>query len=309
MDISFALYTIAFIILLVVSINYFKKKFKKEDSNQHDIEKKSITEIIECPRCNSILPLKNFKISSDEVLICPICNNTWNINDKEEQNIFIMKTNINSQTLLIIPCCKTKNSGGVQLPNDYKDPLTDFISQEQFSMVLKSRTKLYSHIKNKEQFVFAINRYNGNLYKAIPNMADCIKEKTNSSNQPKLIILSALYGPLHPLSLINDYELRMPNTKNSIWHNNFPSFLKNYVKQNNISTIRIYCGQSTGYYSVLSKSIKPLLKKKIIKAAIHYDIIDGNSYHTPHNHGLQLAKDLKCVNNVSFTKEIKENYL
>ncbi len=217
---------------------------------------------------------------------------------------------MNNKTLLIIPCCKTKIHGGNKIPNDYQDPLIELISGSQYLSILETRKKLYSYLGNKELFMPAIDRYVGYLYKSIPNFANCIKEKTNGSDQPKLIILSALYGPLHPKSLINNYELKMPTGKNSLWHINFPSFLQNYVNKNKIKSIRIYCGLRTGYYSVLSKAIEPLLETNSLTHVLHYNIDNGNSYHTPHNHGLQLALDLSCVNaNVKFTKKVELKYL
>jgi cytoplasmic iron level regulating protein YaaA (DUF328/UPF0246 family) len=150
----------------------------------------------------------------------------------------------------------------------------------------------------------AIDRYIGKLYSANSNLSNCIKEQTNGKYQPKLIILSALYGPLHPETMINDYELKMLNTKNTQWYIKFPSFLKDYVSRNNIKEIRIYCGKSTGYYNVLSNAIKPLLKIKLLSNAIIYNVIKGDTYHTPHNHGLQLSMDLCDNENADFTRKI-----
>jgi len=201
---------------------------------------------------------------------------------------------MNNSTLLIIPCCKRKQSGGYSLPIDYQDPLQKLISPEHYSYLLKIREEFANHIKNDSFFMQAVERYSGNFYKSFPKLSNCIKSKTNKKNTPKLLILSALYGPLHPYSLINDYELKMPNTKKALWRKSFPFFLENYVRKNNITQIRFYCGKSTGYYSVIKNSFDPLLGAGILKKVIHYNVRNGGSSTTPKNHGRQLAFDLSC---------------
>jgi hypothetical protein len=217
---------------------------------------------------------------------------------------------MNDETLLVIPCCKSKVSGGKPCIRKTSDPLESFISAEDYTSVLQVRDCLNESRINTELFMPSIDRYDGSLYRATQNLAYCMKENTNHAGQPRLIILSALYGPLHPLSPINNYELKMPTTKNSPWFKYFPFFLQDYVEKNGISSIRIYCGLSTGYYKVLKNAIKPLLKTNSLTEAIHYNIVGGNSYHTPHNHGLQLAKDLSCGEKAAaFTKPIEIRYI
>ena len=72
----------------------------------------------------------------------------------------------------------------------------------------------------------------------------------------------------------------------------------------------MYCGKSTGYFDVLVNAIKPLLIANSLSNAIHYHIHDGSSYHTPHNHGLQLGQDLSCLNDPNiFTREVEMEYI
>ena len=115
---------------------------------------------------------------------------------------------MNKNTLLIIPCCKFKKSGGQARPFEYRDPLSALIDEHHFQRVEETR-KTLSHIiaeGDRESFLPAIERYIGYFYRAAPNMSEIIRQKTNSENQPRLLILSALYGPLHPESLINIYD-------------------------------------------------------------------------------------------------------
>ncbi len=215
------------------------------------------------------------------------------------------KTELSPNTLLIIPCCKTKIQGGNSISLDYQDPLKELISNSKFQDLLSGRAGFEEYLKDNRHFLPAIDRYNGNLYRVIPNFASEIKKRTNGVNQPKLIILSALYGPLHPLSLINDYELQMPKNRNHYWYYSFPSFLKDYVRSNKISSIKIYCGKSTGYSTVLTNAIKSLREQDKIDDIIRYDVTKGSSLFTPQNHGLQLCFDLQVIKSKEkFTRPI-----
>lgn len=213
---------------------------------------------------------------------------------------------LSPETLLIIPCCKTKNSGGHDLPKDYRDPLKELVSTSSFQIIAAKRKEFEHKLKDREHYMPAISRYSGNLYKSIPNFASEIIQRTNGEHQPKLIILSALYGPLHPLSLINDYELQMDKSRNHVWYKVFPLFLEDYVRTNRISSIRLYCGQSTGYNKVLIHAVESLREKRRFDDVTRYDVFEGNSYLTPHNHGLQLCYDLNIIpSKALFTKEVK----
>jgi len=216
-----------------------------------------------------------------------------------------MNKYIDAESLLIIPCCKGKHSGGSDLPIAYTDHLRETVSPDQYNAILAAREPLNGLLKKSNEYMPAIDRYAGNLYKAFQNISTCIRTKTNSDSKPKLIILSALYGPLHPESLINDYDLAMPHGNNNIWNNNFPTFLADYVTKQKIKSIRFYCGRSTGYYNVVSNSVRSLLAKKLLREVIHYDVVNGSSYHTPYNHGLQLATDLCCGSISAFTRTVE----
>ena len=218
-----------------------------------------------------------------------------------------MNRGFDDKTLLIIPCCKKKKSGGIVLPTNYIDPLSVTVSKNQYNAIIEARKplKLNGHLQNTEQYMPAIDRYAGTLYKIFDNISECIRTYTNSENCPKLIILSALYGPLHPESLINNYNLEMPKGRNQEWYQAFPSFLESYVNNQQIENIRFYVGRTTGYYDVVSNSVRPLLRNKSLRLAIHLNVIDGGTFVTPYNHGLQLASDLSCATSLEFNRTVE----
>jgi len=220
-----------------------------------------------------------------------------------------MEAEIDERTLLIIPCCKSKCSGGNDLPPEYVDPLTSTVSSSAWSSIITARTCQEQYLTDNLHFLPAIDRYTGSLYRPIPEFSSLTLERTNTISTPKLLILSALYGPLHPESLINDYDLKMPSTKKSVWMKNFPEFLSDYVATQNVSSIRVYFGQSTGYFKVANNAIKPILQSGGIENAIQYQVEDGGSYLTPYNHGLKLAHDLKLPDPPPPTRPITTCYL
>jgi len=80
-----------------------------------------------------------------------------------------------------------------------------------------------------QQYLPAIDRYNGYLYTAKENFSDIIKNGLDNPDKPRIIILSALYGPLHPVSIIQDYELKMSDKYAcKTWKEHFPDFLSDY---------------------------------------------------------------------------------
>jgi cytoplasmic iron level regulating protein YaaA (DUF328/UPF0246 family) len=212
--------------------------------------------------------------------------------------------------LHIIPCSKKKHENVASKPKDYDDPLKNFISKKEYNKVLNIRSIIKNNNHNVIKaglFMPAIERYNGHLYNCIDKkkFERCILDNTNKPNKDNLLILSGLYGPLHPESLINDYEYKMKND----WSKTFVTFLEDYVKTNNITKIYIYVGKNTSYYNTLINAIKPLLKNKLLSSVVHYNVInpDGGAVReTPKNHGLKLIENLSCEYKIEFTREIEE---
>lgn len=212
-------------------------------------------------------------------------------------------------TLLIIPCCKIKRTNGYPKPSDYRDPLSKLIDEDIYQDIIKTR-KTLSHIieeEDSEYFSPAIERYIGYFYQAVPNLAQILKEKTNAENQPKLLILSALYGPLHLESLICNYDLLL-NKKDSPWAARFVPFLENYVLRNDIKEVRIYC--ESDYADLLWGAIEPLRKRGILLNAIQYKVQADGAEIIYTNQGLQLIKDLEPTHpKLNFTREITARQL
>ena len=177
------------------------------------------------------------------------------------------------------------------MPSDYQDPLSELIDAQIFQRIADTRQTL-SHIieeGDRHYFLPAIERYVGHFYRAAPNMAEMIRAKTNSENQPKLLILSALYGPLHPDSLINIYDLRL-HQKTSPWTTQFPVFLENYVRKNEVESIRVYC--ESDYADVLRVSSEPLAEKGYLSEVVLYAAQGAGVRSIYTNYGRRLVEDL-----------------
>ena len=143
-----------------------------------------------------------------------------------------------------------------------------------------------------------MQRYKGTLYSNVPSLSS----RNNLNGQ--ILILSALYGPLHPLSHIQDYNLQMGDKPAyRTWKKHLPQFLRNYALSNGIQEIHLFFGSSTYYLKVAQAAVEPLLKEKLIKKAIQYHVIDGSTRLTPQTHGEILEDCLKRGN----VNELPEN--
>jgi len=243
-----------------------------------------------------------------------------------------MTLKLRSNTLFIIPCSGKKNSTK-KTSGKYDDPLRKFVSPEIYRNILPSREyilrKIQKYSSNKQsknkniklgpdfgsndlsgKYLPAIDRYNGFLYTAKENLSDIIKNDIDNPDKPRIIILSALYGPLHPLSMIQDYELKMSDKYAcKTWKEHFPDFLSDYTQHNNIKRIHLYLGSSTAYYKIAKKAIQPLKKEGLLNQAVQFEVEDGNSYHTPANHGHLVTAHLQNKSVSGLTKNITINYL
>ena len=225
---------------------------------------------------------------------------------------------------MILPCCSEKTTGG---SCNYKEYLSESISHKSYELIIETRGKILSNMRQNEQYIAgkysknknikagkdfggtnstgkymqAIDRYAGLLYSAIEDFPRLVRQSLTKGNSPKIIILSALYGPLHPFDMIQDYDLKMSDKPAyTTWKTTFPSFLAEYVINNKINQILLYLGQQTAYFKVVKGAIKKLKDVN----AIHINVKNGNSYHTPHNHGLCIANHLRYLQNISFTRKI-----
>jgi len=247
-----------------------------------------------------------------------------------------LKLEVSGSTLFIIPCCKTKKHGGQTLCSFY-DPLGESVCSTTYGSITSARAELLNTVRKNSKYMsgeeYSINedirdgpdfglhglsgkylsaicRYKGKLYKAVTNFSEIIKANLTTANKPKILILSALYGPLHPLSMIQDYNLKMSDSQAyQTWTKYFALFLKDYAQKNKISSIHLYLGSTTHYFKVAERAIIPLLEGKLINQAIQFEVKNGDSCHTPTNHGLLVSAHLGIVSNPKFTRAIIANVL
>ncbi len=137
----------------------------------------------------------------------------------------------------------------------------------------------------------ALARYAGSLY-SVPGLKSAIERVATTSDGPQILVLSALYGPLHPLSPIQDYNLMMSDAPARTWKNEFPAFLADFALRNGVKKIGLYLGSSTAYLKVALSAVTLVRNSMPELKVVQYHVVDGNSYATPFNHGSRLLNDL-----------------
>ena len=233
-----------------------------------------------------------------------------------------------TDTLLLIPCCAEKQPGGGDWDSDFPS-IADTLG-EAHNILLSTRRELLLNLKGLPpytngkyaknidillgpdfggdnvtgQYRPALERYVGSLYKAGGNWSGQVKSALLKPGAPGLLILSALYGLLHPLELIQDYNLQMSDKPaRTNWNEQLPLLLKAFVENTKAKRIVMYFGSSTAYLKVALRAVKPLLNIGSLKV-LYYDVEKGNAYHTPHNHGLMLLQDLTDQEPTGYTRPV-----
>jgi len=233
--------------------------------------------------------------------------------------------------LFIIPCCARKDSGGRRV-NTYEDRLVEFVSPGIQENVLAARADVLAGLRSEQKYLsgkyakneniqdgpdvggtsakgvylLAIDRYIGSLYTGNPKLVAAIRENEASNSDVRVLILSALYGPLHPLDLIQDYNLQMSDKPAyRVWKDQFPLFLEQYVDKNQVSEISLYVGGSTRYFRVAELAARRLKQKDLVGSVTQYEVIDGSSFVTPFTHGQLLYSHLSNVPN----RDLKSSFL
>lgn len=227
-----------------------------------------------------------------------------------------MNIELAADTLLIIPCCASKATGGRPM-SPTVDPLKEMVPEGEYASILRARAGVLAAVRSnpkygedkyaKNRFIIdgpdvngdsgaglyanALSRYEGRLY-SVPKMKPAVEEMLAQANGPKMLILSALYGPLHPHSPIQDYNLMMSDSPARLWATAFTPFLDAYVRQNRIRNVVMYVGSGTRYYAVAKKAVANLRAKRLIAEAVQYHVTDGSTPTTPLQHGLRLLDDL-----------------
>ena len=151
----------------------------------------------------------------------------------------------------------------------------------------------------------AMARYTGNLY-SVSGLKPAAAKIIGAPNAPRLIILSALYGPLHPLSLIQYYNLEMRKTcAKGEWSKAFPPFLEDYVRQNHISQVVLYLGSGSAYFPIAKRAVKYVRARGISLRCTQYHVTDGSTPVTPPEHGRRFLDDLDSRESEGFPRATK----
>jgi hypothetical protein len=233
-----------------------------------------------------------------------------------------MNYQIDRQTLVLIPCCARKAPGGLLL-SKYHDPLGNLIPSEVYGEVIDARRQALAKVDTSlpqykaamnlaiqsgpdfggtatgARYLPAIERYQGTLY-SVPGLRGAITNTLVRDDSPQVLILSALYGPLHPLSPIQDYNLRMEQPAAGAWRRAFPAFLARYVQTYSIRRVLLFVGTSTAYFRVGGDAATNLLRAGLIEEATQFHVVDGSTRATPLEHGRLLHALLttgKCNTN------------
>ena len=225
-----------------------------------------------------------------------------------------MLPTVDASTLIVIPCCAAKASGGTSTATH--DPLAMRLSDTSYGQLCQTRRAVLTQIQNDPDLLTgafsknralldgpdfgghgnsgryrpALERYTGKLY-SVPGLRQKLNESLADVNAPHVLILSALYGPLHPLSPIQDYNLRMDQAPARIWRTAYLPLLDHYVSTHGIRSVILLVGSMTAYYRVASQATADLLRRRRITAGSQYHILDGNTCATPIEHG-RLLLDL-----------------
>lgn len=212
-----------------------------------------------------------------------------------------------NETLFIIPCCKSKEPEGETL-SGASDPMPQLIPQPTYRALLSVRKLVLDGLRGDPKYLIgkdysknadikdgpdfgtsgpggdylpAVKRYVGKLYKGSPGLAESIDRHVANPDKPRVLILSALYGPLHPFSLIQDYNLQMSDRPAYLhWKEHFPAFLEEYVRRSTIREIRLYLAK-TKYLEVAEPAVTVLKNNQVIDRGVHYAVKRGNSTRTP----------------------------
>lgn len=224
----------------------------------------------------------------------------------------LMFEKIGAGALAVIPCCASKAGGGVS-SETYCDPLATFVPADTYRRLLESRSRALGMVKaaaglltgdsakNGEidvgpdfggqrgggRYMPALHRYQGTLY-SVPGVRQAVEESALRHDVPRVLILSALYGPLHPLSPIQDYNLKMDQKPAHVWDAVFPLFLEAWVGAHKTRVIHLFTGTSTAYFRTARKAVIRLLERGLIDQAVQYHVTDGSTRETPRQHGLLL---------------------
>lgn len=241
-----------------------------------------------------------------------------------------MNAKYGADTLLILPCCAKKAEGGLPHQGGV-DPLRADVSALAYSEILLKRAAVLKALQSYGEgtdgydpknrliatgpdlggesggglYSSAMARYTGKLY-SVEGLKPAAAGIISLPNAPRIMILSALYGPLHPLSLIQDYNLEMKNAcAKGEWLQAFPPFLENYVRQNQIKQVVLYLGSGSAYFPIVKRAVKYVRAKGLALRCVQYHVKDGGTAITPPEHGRRFLDDLDSRESEGFSRATK----
>ncbi len=215
-----------------------------------------------------------------------------------------------NRTAILIPCCKTKMPGGERYQQGAfgsRKELSEKVREEVLEGrrailrgLLKSRTE--SGVREGPDFGGqdldglyrpSWQRYRGFLYGALPNREILARKKHEG---PRLLILSALYGPLDPEEMIQDYELQMGQPLMTcegkirplnVWKRILPAFFHDWVVNEGLNRILLLlCAH---YLDALKPSVNQGLRQGWLKEVMQCKVLNGSTGKTPKTHGRVLS--------------------
>jgi cytoplasmic iron level regulating protein YaaA (DUF328/UPF0246 family) len=117
--------------------------------------------------------------------------------------------------LILIPCCKSKQKGGVT-KNQSESSILDYLTKSKKERLSDLRNELANYFSDIDhaEYMEAYKRYNGVIYRRVlPETW----EKLSKNCKLDLVIISAFYGLLKYDDWICDYNLNIDHFSNYVF--------------------------------------------------------------------------------------------
>lgn len=146
-----------------------------------------------------------------------------------------------NNVLILIPCCKTKQPGGIT-KNQSESSLLDYLTKPKMERLSNLRNELANYFFEIDhaEYMQAYKRYSGAIYRRVlPETWGKLSENCKLD----LVIISAFYGLLRYDDWICDYNITMKDkigkkTLKTWWRNNgLCQISEDYIIENNISEV------------------------------------------------------------------------
>jgi len=192
-----------------------------------------------------------------------------------------------SRVLILIPCCKSKRSGGT---TEYRtnSSILNYLTSTPRGHLLSLRRQLFEHFPTPFgpdvgypgdgtiNYMEAYKRYTGRIYSPISSGS---WEKLRSTPNLDLVIVSALYGLLRYDEPIQVYNVTMKDkmgnhTLKWWWRNNgLCAILRDYINENKISDV----------HNILSNDYNEALRDCFTNMHVKYLCHDFSEYKSGSN--------------------------